>query len=119
MGIKGNLATVNLAEVFQTLNRGNSTGLLRIQALEGPRFVELQNGAISIAGRSAGRIMLGDLLISRGFIDEAHLEQALRKQKETNALLGQVLIEGGLITIEQLEEALKFQIEEEVCELFT
>jgi len=119
MGIKGNLSTVNLAEVFTTLNRGNSTGLLRIQAPEGPRFVELQNGAISIAGRSAGRIMLGDLLISRGFIDEAHLEQALRKQKETSNLLGQVLIESGLITIEQLEEALRFQIEEEVCELFT
>jgi hypothetical protein len=118
MGLRGNLSTVNLADVFQVLSRGNSTGLLRIQAPEGPRFVEIQNGAISIAGRSAERIMLGDLLLSRGLIDEANLDAALAAQKESGKLLGQVLIEMGIVAMEHLEEALRFQIEEEVCELF-
>ena len=118
MGLKGNLSTVNLADVFQILIRGNSTGLLRIQAPDGPHFVEIQNGAISIAGRSVGRIMLGDLLVSRGLIDETHLAEALKKQKETGKLLGQMLEEMGLVTMQQLEEALRFQIDEEVCELF-
>ena len=119
MGLKGNLSTVSLAEVFQTLSTGNSTGLLRIQAPEGPRFVEMKNGAISIAGRSAGRVMLGDLLISRGLIDDARLDEALRMQKESGKMLGEVLIESGAVSLEQLENALRFQIEEEVCELFT
>lgn len=119
MGLKGNLSTVNLADVFQVLSRGSSTGLLRIQAPEGPRFVEIQNGAISIAGRSAGRIMLGDLLLARGLVDDAALQKALELQKTSGKLLGQVLIENGLLTMQQLEEALRFQIEEEVCELFT
>ncbi|MCY3020521.1 MAG: DUF4388 domain-containing protein, partial [Planctomycetota bacterium] len=118
MGLKGNLSTVNLATVFQGLARESSTGLLRIQAPEGMRFVELQDGAISIAGRSAGRIMLGDLLLSRGLIDDAGLAEGLRLQKESGKMLGQVLLESGLLTIEQLEDALRFQIEEEVCELF-
>jgi outer membrane protein assembly factor BamB len=119
MGLKGNLSTVNLADVFQVLSRGNSTGLLRIQAPEGPRFVEIQNGTISIAGRSAGRILLGDLLLSRGLLDEARLESALQVQRETNKLLGQVLMEQQLVPLESLQEALRFQVEEEVCELFT
>jgi hypothetical protein len=119
MGLKGNLSTVNLADVFQVLSRGNSTGLLRIQAPEGPRFVEIQNGAISIAGRSAGRIMLGDLLISRGLLDEEQLNQGLKIQRETSKMLGQVLLEMGMVSMEHLEEALRFQVEEEVCELFT
>ncbi|HYG78124.1 MAG TPA: DUF4388 domain-containing protein [Planctomycetota bacterium] len=119
MGLKGNLTTVNLSEVFQNLASANSTGLLRVQAPEGPRFVELQNGAISIAGRSAGRVMLGDLLIARGLIDDASLEEALRQQKESGKMLGEVLLQTGTVTIEQIENALKFQIEEEVCELLT
>ena len=119
MGLKGNLSTVNLADVFQVLSRGNSTGLLRIQAPEGPRFVEIQNGAISIAGRSAGRILLGDLLLSRGLLDEQRLEGALVIQRETNKMLGQVLLDQQLVSLEALEEALRFQVEEEVCELFT
>ena len=92
MGLKGNLSSVSLAEVFQTLSTGSSTGLLRIQAPEGPRFVEMKNGAISIAGRSAGRVMLGDLLISRGLIDDTRLDEALRLQKETGKMLGEVLL---------------------------
>ena len=119
MGFKGNLATLSLAEIFQTLGREKSTGVLRIQAPEGQRFVEIQNGVISIAGRSAGRIMLGDLLLSRGLLDDAALKQALQLQKESTRLLGQVLIESGIISKQQLEDALRFQIEEEVCELFT
>ncbi len=119
MGLKGNLSTVNLADVFQVLSRGNSTGLLRIQAPEGPRFVEIQNGAISIAGRSAGRILLGDLLQSRGLLDEDKLEAALQVQRESGKMLGQVLIDQQTVTMQDLEEALRFQIEEEVCELFT
>src|SRR5690242_13061427 len=119
MGLKGNLSTVNLADVFQVLSRGNSTGLLRIQAPEGPRYVEIQNGAISVAGRSSGRILLGDLLKSRGLITDELLEQALQVQRESSKMLGQVLIDLGMCTLENLEEALRFQIEEDVCELFT
>jgi outer membrane protein assembly factor BamB len=118
MALKGNLASMRLADVFQALSQGGSTGLLRVQAPEGPRFVEIQNGIISIAGRSGGRILLGDLLIARGLIDEVALNEGLRLQKETGKLLGQVLIEAGLLTLQQLEDALRFQIEEEVCELF-
>jgi len=119
MGLKGNLSSVSLADIFQTLALNTSSGLLRVQAPEGPRFVELRHGVISIAGRSTGRVMLGDLLISRGVIDDAQLDEALRMQKETGKMLGEVLISSGVVSMDQLEAALKFQIEEEVCELFT
>ena len=118
MALKGNLATVNLADVFQALSSGHSTGLLHIQAPEGTRFVEIQDGQISIVARAANRILLGDLLLSRGLIDEDTLHKALTAQKETGKLLGQILVDMGLIQMVDIENALRFQVEEEICDLF-
>ena len=119
MSLKGNLAVVNLADVFQMLSRGKSTGLLRVQALEGTRFIELQAGLISLAGRSTQYIQLGDLLLARKAIDYAKLETALKIHKENGMVLGQVLIEMNYISKADLESALHFLVEEEICDLFT
>jgi hypothetical protein len=118
MGLKGNLANVSLADVFQTLSHGHSTGLLRIQAPEGTRFVEIQDGAISIVSRTASRVPLGDLLVARSLLNDAALKQALARQKESGKLLGEVLVEMGLVQHADLEAALRFQVEEEICDLF-
>ncbi|MCX7804174.1 MAG: PQQ-binding-like beta-propeller repeat protein [Planctomycetota bacterium] len=119
MGLKGNLATVNLADVFQVLSRGNSTGLLRIMAPGDVRYVEIMDGSISIVSRPGSRVMLGDLLVARGLLKEEDLQKALERQKETGGLLGQVLVEMELVSREDIEAALKFQVEEEICDLFT
>ena len=118
MTLKGNLATVNLADVFQTLSAEHSTGLLRIQAPEGGRFVEIEDGQISIVARAANRILLGDLLLSRELINEDTLHKALSVQKETGTLLGQILLDMSLIQLADIENALRFQVEEEICDLF-
>lgn len=119
MSLKGNLAVVNLADVFQMLSRGKSTGLLRVQAPEGARFIELQGGLISLAGRSTQYMQLGDLLLTRKSIDYSKLETALKIHKENGMVLGQVLIEMNYISKTDLESALHFLVEEEICDLFT
>lgn len=118
MALKGNLSTVSLADIFQVLSHGHSTGLLRIQAPEGTRFVEILDGQISIVARTTNRILLGDLLLSRGLIDEPTLNKALASQKQSGKLLGQVLMELGVLQLVDIENALRFQIEEEICDLF-
>lgn len=118
MGLKGNLATVKLADVFQVLAHGNSTGLLSIRAPDGQRFVEIQNGAVSTVARSAGHALLGDLLLSRGLLDDEGLQRALAEQKRSGRLLGQIMVDLELVKKEDLESALQFQIEEEICDLF-
>jgi len=118
MALKGNLATVSLADVFQVLSHGRSNGLLRVQAPEGTRFVEITNGAISIVSRQGNRIPIGDLLVSRGQLTEDQLKQALSKQKESGKLFGEVLLDLHLVERKQIEEVLRFQVEEELCDLF-
>ncbi|HDL04514.1 MAG TPA: type II secretion system protein GspE, partial [candidate division Zixibacteria bacterium] len=48
------------------------------------------------------RKKVGDILIEKGVISEAQLEQALAEQKKTGRKIGQILVESGLITENQL-----------------
>ncbi len=83
------------------------------------RYVEIMDGSISIVSRPGSRVMLGDLLVARGLLREEDLQAALERQKESGGLLGQVLVDMGLVSREDIEAALKFQVEEEICDLFT
>lgn len=49
---------------------------------------------------------LGDLLIERGYIDQASLQVALDEQKSTGKRLGHILVDNEVITEEQLLEAI-------------
>ena len=52
---------------------------------------------------------LGDVLVERGVISPAELEEALAYQKEHGGLIGQVLIQLGLATEEKVAMALTAQ----------
>ncbi len=52
---------------------------------------------------------LGEILCEKGYITQAHLEQALEHQIEEYQLLGELLVSLGDITKKQLEEALELQ----------
>lgn len=49
---------------------------------------------------------LGDLLIERGYINDAQLRTALDEQKSTGKRVGHILVETGIITEEHLLEAI-------------
>lgn len=52
---------------------------------------------------------LGRLLINRGYLSEAQLEDGLRLQRETGQRLGEVFIQSGWITERELHRVLKHQ----------
>lgn len=52
---------------------------------------------------------LGRLLVNRGYISEAQLDEALKLQASENMLLGEVLIKQGWITQKDLDRTLKRQ----------
>ena len=51
------------------------------------------------------RKKIGDILIEKGLITTAQLDDALKTQRATGAKLGQILVEKGLITENQLAES--------------
>jgi len=55
------------------------------------------------------RKLLGDILVSRGYITKEELEEALRLQQESGRLLGEILVSRGLVHPVTLYEALAEQ----------
>ncbi|GEM90383.1 GspE/PulE family protein [Oceanithermus desulfurans] len=63
------------------------------------------------------RSKLGELLVRRGYISEAQLQDALREQARTGERLGQVLLRRGYLKEEDLVRALATQQQAEVVQL--
>ena len=118
MGLKGNLSTVSLSDVFQLLNRGRSTGVLHIHTAEGLRMIEIGGGNIVAISNSENTVRLGDLLRSRNIITEKQLQQALLHMKVNSVRIGEAMIQLGYLPVSQLQEFLLHQLQEEVCDLF-
>ncbi|HEY9722644.1 MAG TPA: ATPase, T2SS/T4P/T4SS family [Oscillatoriaceae cyanobacterium] len=55
------------------------------------------------------RIRLGEILIKAGVLEEAQLEEALAKQKETREPIGEILTKMGFVTEEKIKYALELQ----------
>ena len=56
------------------------------------------------------RIRVGDLLVTKGYITEDQLTEALEQQREKKTKLGEVLIEMGLVTDEQFSSVICAQL---------
>ena len=52
---------------------------------------------------------LGDLLLERGVINQAQLERAIKLQKEKGGLIGQILVSLGFVKEEEIAQALTVQ----------
>ncbi len=73
--------------------------------------------AAPVAGaRHSGRL-LGNLLLTRGFLVESELTYALARQAETGTPLGQILVDLRLITDRDLVELLAEQMRMQVTDL--
>ncbi|MFH1377968.1 MAG: DUF4388 domain-containing protein [Planctomycetota bacterium] len=118
MGLKGNLSTVSLSDVFQLLNRGRSTGVLHIHTSEGVRMIEINIGNIVAISISENTVRLGDLLRSRNLITEKQLQQALLHMKVNSVRIGEAMIQLGYLPASQIQEQLLHQLQEEICDLF-
>lgn len=64
-------------------------------------------------------VRIGKILVDRGFVTEAQLQEALRRQKESGGRFGEILIEMGALTQDQLNWALGEQLGIPYAELST
>jgi tetratricopeptide (TPR) repeat protein len=119
MGFAGNLQTLALPEVLQTLNRIKATGVLRLAAPEGGRDVVFDQG--ELVGVSFRRGEERQALLRR-LILEKRLDAATAAQISSSGRESQIvarLIESGVLGEEAVKEAVQRQAEEELQSLFT
>jgi hypothetical protein len=76
-----------------------------------------ESGGPGVLGaRHSGRL-LGNLLVTRGFIVESELHYALARQATSGVPIGQILVDLGLITDRDLVELLAEQLRMQVIDL--
>ncbi|HEV8241762.1 MAG TPA: DUF4388 domain-containing protein [Thermoanaerobaculia bacterium] len=118
MGIAGNLKTMELAELLQWLSQGTKTGTLVVDNGSVEKKVFFSKGKIISSAASDPREHLGHFLVSHGYISEAQLAEAVRRQETQKTMLGKVLVEMGLIEEADLDQMLRLKAEEGVYSLF-
>lgn len=119
MGFAGNLRTLALPEVLQTLNRIKATGVLRLAAPEGGRDVVFDQGELIGVSfrRGEERQALLRRLILDGRLDATTAAQISHSGRESQVI--QRLIEGGVIDQGTVTDANQRQAEDELQSLFT
>jgi eukaryotic-like serine/threonine-protein kinase len=119
MGLKGNLGSVDLANIFQMLSINQKEGTLVICDGLSRKSIYFSRAGVSMLSRGKVRHdSLGRILLRYNRITPDQLDRALEKQKTSRRLLGEVLEEMCAVTKEDVENALRVQIEEEIYNLF-
>jgi len=109
--MRGSLKEVPFADVVQLMVMGKKTG--RLSVTNGEDFLELYfKGGIVIYGKMINRPeKIGEILLSKGIIDEEKLKQAKNLAEKDKPNLGSALLELGVP-----EEEIKKVYEKEVKE---
>jgi outer membrane protein assembly factor BamB len=120
MALKGDLGTIKLADVFQTLANNQSRGTLIVHDKDSRKRIYFEGGRIILlsSGKRKG-LRIGKILLGRKKITQNELDAALKLQETRKEPLGKILIEMGIITEADIQDTVKFQIEEEIYNLLT
>ncbi|HVR04594.1 MAG TPA: DUF4388 domain-containing protein, partial [Solirubrobacteraceae bacterium] len=98
MAISGSLKDVSVADVMQFIHLGRRTGTLLLTRGAQRAMIGFHGGRL-VSAQAPRTPKLGDLLISSGLLDRAHLDQAIQTQsrERERRSLGQVLVSSGAI----------------------
>lgn len=114
--LTGSTRAVSVPELLEFLGAHHKTGILWIMSTSETFTLQLESGSLVHASSSSsprgGR--LGDILVQKGYLTQARLDEFIFRQAVGGAKLGVALEERSLVTREQLTEAL----EEQVRQLF-
>nr|WP_320134118.1 DUF4388 domain-containing protein [uncultured Holophaga sp.] len=118
MGLKGDLATMGLEDIFQWLAVGKKTGVLELKGLLHTKRVAFHEGRVSSVWSSDPREYLGQYLLAYNRISEEQLREALAAQEDENQLLGRILVSRQLITEAEIRRIVQLKVEESIYDTF-
>ena len=120
MGFQGQLASVNIADIFQTLQMNRQTGTLSVTGPEAPVHVWFNQGQIASTSAAAigGIPFLIHSLMRKGLLRPDQAKDAAQRAVSTGQPAREVLQTLQIIDPESLDEACSWCIEEQVCPIF-
>ena len=120
MALEGPLKELHIQDVFQLLDLGRKTGVLRVtsELRQTAGTVSFDRGGVVAATMGKDPQPLGARLVRLGKISAVQLQQAIAAQESGDARrLGDILVANGALTRRELDRQLKAQIEEAIFEL--
>jgi hypothetical protein len=122
VAIEGPLKELGLHDVFQLLDLGRKTGILRVTSplRRNQGTVYFDRGAIVAAEIRSNPHPLGELLVHAGRVTETELARARHLQHQGDPRrLGEILVANHDITRRELERQVRLQIEVVVFEVIS
>lgn len=118
ISLTGNLNYFYLSNILQLISSNHKTGSLYLSFKRKNVSIIFIDGTIIFASGTKTESKLGNLLISKGFIDNTQLKDFLKRTKKRNIALGKLLVEDKIISSETLKAVVKNQIEEILYDIF-
>jgi tetratricopeptide (TPR) repeat protein len=122
VAIEGPLRELDIHDVFQLLDLGRKTGMLRITSSlrQNAGTVHFEQGRVTGAVIESNPHPLGRMLVRTGRVSDAEVARARALQDaRPGRRLGEVLIEMGVLTRRELDRQVRAQVEEVVFELMS
>jgi hypothetical protein len=122
VAIEGPLRELDIHDVFQLLDIGRKTGVLRVTSSlrQNAGTVHFEGGKVTGAFIESNPHPLGRMLVRSGRVAEADVARARAMQgSRQGARLGDLLVEMGVVTRRELERQARAQVEEVVFELMS
>lgn len=119
MAFKGDLSTISLSDLFQTLTASQKEGTLTVNDGETRKviFFGKQGVRLLTSGKRRG-MHLGEMLVRAQKVTREQMDAVLAIQKESKKRLGDILAEQGIVKQEAIDRLVRTQIEEEIFDIF-
>ena len=115
MSFQGDLATLDITSLFQSLESAAKTGLLTVRDDDEETQLYFHEGKLALVARPH-RPQLVEFLASTGAVPEAGIEQAKRHRKRGQSLCA-ALVDVRAITEEQLRAVASARLTDDACEV--
>jgi hypothetical protein len=114
VALQGNIAAIELNNVFQFFDYITASGELRVIAEHNNASFFFQRGILIFGALSVNQKRLGDLLVESKLISEEQLSECLQihARHGRRRRLGEIMVNKGMLTVENLAEVLKAQARE-------
>jgi hypothetical protein len=114
VSLQGNIAEIELSNIFQFFDYANSSGELRVVSEQNNASFFFQKGMLIFGALSVNQKKIGDMLLESNLITAAQLSQCLdiHAQHGRRRRLGDILVKKGFLEFESLAEILKIQARE-------